>query len=627
MPIRIKEVLSRVGVSDAIGLLLVTLFLFLAVAAPAIWGDAAQRIDVAAAMSGPSPEHLLGTDKLGRDVLARTLVATRPSILLALFATIVGAVAGVGLGSLAAVVNRRAGRLLANVITILVAFPPLLLAIFFAVIFGIGEIGSILAIGAAFTPGFARLTQTLAASLGNRDFVQESRILGKSRWFIVVRHVLPNIGEPLLIYGTVHVGIAILALAGLGFLGFGVQPPAYDWGAMLSQGLTLIYTVPTVALGPAIAIALAGLSFNLLGEKLSDLLAERRARRAPRHDESERIRQLFSKDITVPEPEGDEEYVLEVEQLQVHYENHRGVTMPVRDVSFRIRASERIGIVGETGSGKSLMARAIAQLIDAPGRVYARHLRFLGNDLMSPDAPPIAGDMAFVFQDPGGAFNPAIKVGTQMREPSELHLGLSKKAAAARAIEALRSVAIPDPARRYQQYQHEFSGGMKQRAAIATGLTAEPHLLIADEPTTALDVTVQKQILRLIIDVQAKSRASLLLISHDIAVVSQVCDRMLVMYAGFLVEDGDTDTLLTRPAHPYTNALLQASPHMETDKDKPLYTIEGRVPGPDVLMAGCYFADRCPRAQERCRVERPPLAPIENGHRVACWFPMHGEER
>jgi peptide/nickel transport system permease protein len=632
---QLKLSLRRIGVSDVIGVALIALFVFLAVAAPMIWGEAAQKTDIAAAMRGPSAHHLMGTDMLGRDILSRTLVATRPSILYALFATIIGAVAGIGLGSLAAVVSPRLGRLLANLINILVAFPALLLAIFFAVVFGIGSRGSVLAIGAAFTPGFARVTQTLAASLANRDFVQESRILGKSRRFIITRHVLPNIGEPLLIYGTIHIGMAILALAGLGFLGFGVQLPHYDWGAMLSQGLQVIYITPSVALAPAIAIVLAGLSFNLIGEKLSDRLAGRGTYRRQMLEESAHILDLFSSDISLDQGATDEvmgseaNYVLAVEQLQVQYEMPTGLTVPVRNVSIRIEASERVGIVGETGSGKSLTALAIARLIDAPGRIYARKLRFLGSDLMAADVDSnavLGGRLAFIFQDPGGAFNPAIKIGTQMREPAELHLGLSKRAAGERAVDALRSVAISDPSRRYRQYQHEFSGGMKQRASIATGLMAEPHLLIADEPTTALDVTVQQQILRLIIDVQTRSQASLLLISHDIAVVSQVCDRMLVMYAGFIIEEGVTETLLKRPAHPYTNALLLASPHMGTDKTKPLYTIAGRVPSPDVLMKGCYFAERCPNVQERCRQERPPLASIESRHRVACWYPIDYDE-
>lgn len=623
---RSNQARRRLSASDGVAVLLVGLFMFLAIAAPSIWGHAADEVSVEAALTGPTAGHLMGTDSLGRDILARTLVATRPSIILALLATTVGAVAGVGLGSLAAVVGRRLSQFLAALINILVAFPALLLAIFFSVILGIGSVGSVLAIGAAFAPGFARLTQTLSASLGNLDFVHASRLLGKSRGHIITRHILPNIGEPLLLYGTVHIGTAILALSGLSFLGFGIQPPQYDWGAMLSQGLVRIYITPSAALAPAVAIVLAGLSFNLIGEKLSDIVAGRGAHSRSRPDQTVRARNLFAPGMPSEKDsvEG-QQWILDVEGLQVHYDSPSGPSMPVRDVSIRLEASERVGVVGETGSGKSLTALAIAQLIEAPGRVHARKLHFLDVDLLNQreDAKATLGRrMAIVFQDPGGAFNPAIRVGTQLREPAEVHLGMTTKAAESRAVDALHAVAIPEPARRYRQYQHEFSGGMKQRAAIAMGLMAEPYLLIADEPTTALDVTVQQQILRLIIDVQAKGGASLLLISHDIAVVSEVCDRTLVMYAGFIVEDGNTDTLLTSPAHPYTAALLASSPHMDMSRTEPLHTLGGRVPGPEVVMEGCYFAARCPKVTELCRQQRPPLAPIESGHRVACWHPL-----
>ncbi len=613
---RLRRLAGHLGIVEVVGLAIVLLLLLLAAFGPALFGDWADRVDVAESMQGPSPEHLLGTDRLGRDVLARTLVATRPSIFLALLATLAGASAGVALGALAAVLGPRASRLVGSAITILVAFPPLLLAIFFAVIFGIGATGSVLAIGAAFAPGFARLTQTLAASVAGREYVLQARLLGKSRAYVIVRHVLPNIGEPLLVYGTTHLGIAILALAGLGFLGFGVQPPQFDWGSLLSQGLQMFYVLPSVALGPAVAIAVAGLSFNLVGEKLSDLLAGRRTRRGVRV-EPEPIE---------PEEPSQDDFVLDVRGLRVTYPVAGVITTPVRDVSFRLRTGERLGVVGETGSGKSVTSRAIAQLVDEPGRVAARRLDFLGTDLLTASSEEIGGRLAVVFQDPGGAFNPALRVGTQIREPAQAHLGLAKDVAAQLSVEMLRAVAISEPERRYRQFQHEFSGGMKQRAAIAAGLVARPRLLIADEPTTALDVTVQEQILRLILAVQEETRAALILVSHDIAVVSQVCDRIVVMYAGFLVEDGPTQELLDAPAHPYTAALLPAAPHMDTDRSRALPVIGGRVPGPDVVLPGCYFADRCPGVRQKCRDERPPLTETTAGHRVACWFPLSDRE-
>ena len=288
-----------------------------------------------------------------------------------------------------------------------------------------------------------------------------------------------------------------------------------------------------------------------------------------------------------------------------------GVTTPVRDVSLTLAPSDRVGIVGESGSGKSLTAAAIAGLVDFPGRVEADRLSVMEVDPRSSgrDANRVLGrNVAMVFQDPGEALNPAVKLGTQLAEPAVLHLGLTRAQARTRAVEALRSVAIPDPARRLNQHQHELSGGMKQRVCIAIGLMGEARLLIADEPTTALDVTVQRQILRLVDSLGGETAAALLFISHDIAVVAEICDRIVVMYAGFVVEEAATPDLLAAPAHPYTEVLLAASPHMGLDRAATLSTIDGRMPGPDVDLPGCYFAARCPRADETCVSQRPAAA-------------------
>jgi oligopeptide/dipeptide ABC transporter ATP-binding protein len=306
------------------------------------------------------------------------------------------------------------------------------------------------------------------------------------------------------------------------------------------------------------------------------------------------------------------------------------VTTPVRDVSLILAEGDRVGIVGESGSGKSLTAAAIAGLVDLPGHVQAARLRVMNVDPRTPGRSTdsvLGRNLAMVFQDPGEALNPAVKLGTQLAEPAVLHLGESRTVARRRAVEALRSVAIPDPARRLHQHQHELSGGMKQRVCIAIGLMGEARLLIADEPTTALDVTVQRQILRLVDRIGGRTGAALLFISHDIAVVAEICDRIVVMYAGFVVEEAATADLLGNPAHPYTEVLLAASPHMGLDRDQPLSTIDGRMPGPAVDLPGCYFAARCPRADQTCVEQRPELQAVGAGHRVACWHPAARTER
>jgi peptide/nickel transport system permease protein len=601
----------------SVPVLLVLLFVFLSVFAPWIWGDAASATDVASANRSISGAHWMGTDDLGRDILARTLVATRNSLVLAVLATLVGGGVGIVLGLLSGA-SKRLGRLLGALINLLVAFPALLLAIFFAVLFGIGSVGSVLAVGASFAPGFARITQTLTASVVAKEYVEASRVLGRGPVYVTVRHILPNIAEPIILYGTIHIGTAILALSGLSFLGLGVQPPTYDWGRLLNDGLARVYVTPGVAIAPSVAIVLAGLTFNLVGERFADLVAGRG--RSPSADGSTWT------DVSAAEVEAAPDAVVDARDLSVQFAVRGGGTVtPVRGVSLTLARGERVGVVGESGSGKSLTAAAIAGLVDHPGRVTAERLRVMDVDPRGHgrDTDGVIGrSLAVVFQDPGEALNPAIRLGTQLAEPAVLHLRESRAVARRRSIEALRAVAIPDPVRRLRQHQHELSGGMKQRVCIAIGLMGEARLLIADEPTTALDVTVQRQILRLIDRISTETEAALLFISHDIAVVAEICDRVVVMYAGFVVEEAATADLLATPAHPYTAVLLAASPHMGLDRDAELSTIDGRMPGPDADLPGCYFAARCPRADETCASRRPELREVGAGHRAACWHPL-----
>jgi len=277
-------------------------------------------------------------------------------------------------------------------------------------------------------------------------------------------------------------------------------------------------------------------------------------------------------------------------------------------------------VVGESGSGKSLTALAIARLLEEPIRVEAARLRFLGTDLLAGTHRRLLGtSLAMVFQDPMTALNPVRRIGAQLAEGPREHSGLSRKAAYARAIDRLRSVRISDPERRAGQYPHEFSGGMRQRAMIGMGMMGSPALIIADEPTTALDVTVQQQILQLIDELRAVDDVALLLISHDVGVVSMTCDRVLVMYAGRIVEDLPAADLAGRSRHPYTRALVEAVPTMQTALDQPLVVIPGRMPELGNLPTGCPFAPRCPSADERCRAAEPELVADDNGRRVACW--------
>ncbi|MBA2956439.1 ATP-binding cassette domain-containing protein [Nocardioides sp. MAH-18] len=595
--------------------------LVLAVVAPILWTDDAEAVDTSNILAPPSSEHWAGTDNLGRDILYRTLVATRLSVELALAATLIAVTVGLLLGTAAFVLGRRPGRLVGAGINIAVAFPGILLALFFAVIFGVGATGAVLAIGLAGAPAFGRLTQTLVASVAARDYVAAASVAGVGRLRSLFRHVLPNISEPLVVNATISAGGALLAFAGLSFLGLGVQQPQYDWGRLLFDGISSLYVNPWAALAPGIAVIIAGLAFNLFGESVAKAFGVGVVGGIP---ELPSVAAHLD-DVAPVEDAGHapEDVVLDVRDLRVTFPGPNGPIRPVRGVSFAVRRGEAIGVVGESGSGKSLTALAISRLVDDSGRVEADRLELLGSDLRAADTKAqrqlLGTSLAMVFQDPMTSFNPTQRMGGQLAESARHHQGLSRKDALARAVDRLRAVRISDPETRAHQYPHEFSGGMRQRAMIGMGLMGSPALIVADEPTTALDVTVQQQVLDLLADIRAADDVALLLISHDVSVVGEVCDRVLVMYAGRIVEDLPAAGLESAARHPYTRALVAAVPDMATDIDQPLAVIPGRPVDPSDVPAGCAYAARCPLASARCRAEDPPLVTEPDGSRVACW--------
>jgi peptide/nickel transport system permease protein len=629
-PTRTTRGWSRV-VRSPLGLVAAALLLAvvaLAVLGPIVWGTDSEAVDTGNILAGPSAAHWAGTDNLGRDILARTLVAARLSVVLALLAVAIAVVAGLLLGAAPFVLGGRAGRLVSAAVNIAVAFPGVLLALFFAVVFGVGATGAVLAIGLAGAPAFARLVHTLVSGVAARDFVAAARVAGVGRGRILVRHVLPNIAEPLVVNATIGAGGALLSFAGLSFLGLGVQSPAFDWGRLLYDGVGALYVNPAAALAPGVAVLLAGLAFNLVGESVAKALG------VPVSTGSWAVPGAATRaaGVRAPAPapapaeveDPVDDVVLGVRDLVVSFPGRSGPVRPVRGVSFDVRRGEAVGIVGESGCGKSLTALAVTRLTGDDARVDASRLQLLGTDLLAaqttPDRRMLGTALAMVFQDPMTSLNPARRIGAQLAEVATHHQGMTRRAAAARAVDRLAAVRIPDARERARQYPHEFSGGMRQRAMIGMGLMGTPALIVADEPTTALDVTVQRQVLDLLSAVRASDAVALLLISHDVAVVGEVCDRVLVMYAGRIVEDLPAAELASA-RHPYTRALVDAVPDMATDLDEPLATIPGRPVDPADVPAGCAYAARCPLADARCRAEDPPLLadPDDPGRLAACW--------
>ena len=330
--------------------------------------------------------------------------------------------------------------------------------------------------------------------------------------------------------------------------------------------------------------------------------------------------------------------LLEVDDLQVAFETEDGLLHAVDGVSFQVDAGRTLGIVGESGCGKSVTASSILRLVPSPpGRILGGEIRLAGTDILSlpiEDLSKIRGnEISMIFQDPMTSLNPVFTVERQLGEVLKLRFGLVGKKARERSAEMLRTVGIADPEARLTSYPHELSGGMKQRVMIAMALLCEPKLLIADEPTTALDVTIQAQILRLIKDLQERTGAAVIFITHDMGVIAETCDEVAVMYAGRVVEQGDVVEIFERSKHPYTKGLLDSIPKKGVPKKSELPTIEGLVPSMIDLPEGCRFAPRCAKRerlyegdQSRCFGEDPRLRSLGEGH-VACHFPLEEGDR
>jgi oligopeptide/dipeptide ABC transporter ATP-binding protein len=323
--------------------------------------------------------------------------------------------------------------------------------------------------------------------------------------------------------------------------------------------------------------------------------------------------------------------LLELHDLHTYFYTDNGVARAVDGVSFSVGVAETVGVVGESGCGKSVTALSILRLIRAPGRIEAgSRMLFEGRDLLSLDEREMqrvrGNRIAMVFQEPMTALNPVFTIGDQIGEVARIHAGMNKRDAWAKAVEMLELVGIPAPAQRAGEYPHQLSGGMRQRVVIAMALVMNPALVIADEPTTALDVTIQAQILELLADLTRRFGTSVLLITHDLGVVAENCTRVIVMYAGEVVEEAATVDLFARAHHPYTEGLLGAMPRVGGGQDR-LATIPGTVPAPTAWPSGCRFRDRCPYSWERCETEHPPLYQIGGGHTSRCHLAEEPERR
>ncbi|HMB76082.1 MAG TPA: oligopeptide/dipeptide ABC transporter ATP-binding protein, partial [Kiloniellaceae bacterium] len=417
-------------------------------------------------------------------------------------------------------------------------------------------------------------------------------------------------------------GWMVLETAGLSFLGLGAQPPQADLGSMLGDGRKLILTAPYVATLPGLVILFLVVGTNLLGDGLRDILD-------PRLKAGQLSRPVAATAAAPPaarrpddETEASAPGLLALRALRTHFEVGEETYKAVNGVTFDVSAGEAVAIVGESGSGKTVMAMSILGLVATPpGRIVGGQVLYGGEDMVGAPLPrlqDIRGDrIAYIFQDPLTTLNPLIPVGEQVAESIRRHRGIGRQEARDRVLALFEAVQIPDAAARLDAYPHELSGGQRQRVGIAMALANDPEVLIADEPTTALDVTTQAQILKLLDRLRREQGAALLFITHDFGVVSELCDRVIVMYAGQMVESGTVAQVFAAPRHPYTRRLMACVPVLGSP-ERALDAIPGLPPPVNRLPKGCAFAPRCDRALPSCRSGEIALRPVAPDHLARC---------
>ncbi|WP_205602460.1 dipeptide/oligopeptide/nickel ABC transporter permease/ATP-binding protein [Chelativorans alearense] len=571
--------------------------------------------------------HLLGTDQLGRDLLSRLMWGARVSIAVGLSATLVAAVVGSAIGLVAGYAGGRTDNFMMRGIDMLMAFPYILLALAIVAVLGPGLMNALYAIAVVNIPFFARNIRGVTLSLAHREFVDAARLSGKGHLRILLSEVLPNVLPVIVITMSTTVGWMILETAGLSFLGLGAQPPQADLGSMLGEGRKLLFTAPHVSIVPGLMIFALVMSINLVGDGIRDVLDPRLKSGAL----SRPAAATAVKREGVPAmPDAPAKAALDVRDLRTEFRVGGDVYKAVGGVSFQLRERECLGLVGESGSGKSVTAMSLLGLVPTPpGRIAGGRVLYQGRDLLEASEADLrklrGGAFAYVFQDPLSTLHPLFTVGDQVTEAIRAHQPLSYREAWKRAVALLKMVRIPNAAERAGSYPHELSGGMRQRVSIAMALANDAEILIADEPTTALDVTVQAQILKLMDALQDDKGAALLFITHDFGVVSEICDRVAVMYAGRIVETGPTDEVLNAPAHPYTRKLIDCVPVLG-EPERRLDAISGLPPAVNRLPEGCAFAERCPYAEAACREGEIALESLAPERAVRCIKPLKPEQ-
>jgi peptide/nickel transport system ATP-binding protein/peptide/nickel transport system permease protein len=551
----------------AVGCLVVLgLFALAAILAPVLTSADPNKTSLSTTLAGPSAGHPLGFDGTGRDVWARLLYGARTSLIGAVICLVVAVVLGVTAGLVAGYFRGRFDAVSSWVSNLLMAIPGIVVLLVVMTSISDSTNVAMAVLGVLIAPGVYRLIRASVTSVREELYVDAARVAGLSDPRIMRRHILPVVQAPTIIQAAGLLGVAIIVQAGLQFLGLSA-PNEVSWGAMLNDAFANLYQKEALLLWPGLAIGVTVTAFSLLGNSLRDSLEGGRKprRRRPRGDHQAVTTTRARPDTAAPTAEmllsGDELLVLH--NLRVAYPTAEDESVVVDGVSLALSRGEVLGLVGESGSGKSQTAFSILGLLPPEARVSADRMEFGGQELQGLGRAAMnqlrGRHIAYIPQEPMSNLDPSFRIGSQLIEPMRQHLGLSTADAKQRALELLERVGIPEPERVYRAYPHEISGGMAQRVLIAGAVSCDPELLIADEPTTALDVTVQAEVLDLMRSLQQERNMGMILVTHDFGVVADICDHVAVMQAGRIVENAPARELFADPQHSYTRMLLDST--------------------------------------------------------------------
>ena len=577
--------------------------------------------------SGPSKAHVFGTDGLGQDLYSRLVYGSRPVAVGVLIAVIVAVFIGAVVGLVSGYLGGTADLVIARISDILLAIPALLILLVVYTVFPYNVVVGMSVLGVLFSAALMRLVRSITLTTREELYVAAAEVSGLSRWQVITRHLFPRVKATLFVQAALIAAIAILIQTALAFLGFGPRPPEPSWGGLVAEARVSMLRQNWLLVPSGVVIALTVLALTVLGNAARDqstaVWAPSKLRRQQPRTSRPRTQThaQIHDSVLQSNAGGSPRELLEVEGLTVGFPTPAGPGEVVSDVSFTVSRGEIFGIVGESGCGKSVTASAVLGMIPGTGIVMAGRCFFEDRDLVElrPDEwTEIRGRrIGFVAQEPMVSLDPTTRVGSQVAEAVRTHHKCSRPIANERAIELLRMVNLPEPRAVARRYPHQLSGGMAQRVAIAFALAGDPDLLVADEPTTALDVTVQAEILALLRRLCSELDMSVLLITHNWGVIAELCDRALVMYAGQVVEQAPSQVLFDGARHPYTLGLLKSNPSL-AERGGRLPSIEGTVPSPADWPTGCRFSDRCYAATDACRAAVPEIERLGDGAEVRC---------